>query len=288
MLYYPISKKKSFSIHSSLFNIYNQLHSSSNWQKWDADLKFKKILIDRQVKGKGFTIVTNSETINVIFYDAFTFNVSKANFNYYITLVPQKYDNNTKVIITYRSTLFSELFLNYSNSLVKKASINSLSTFIENPLFYNNINFKSTTIDGIDMMICSSTVYIKNQFAEMKDLVDSIYNQVPLNALKNPSKVYIQFLPFGNQIKILVGVAVKKPYISSTNLTYMHIPAQNALMVNYTGQYSQKTNTYAIVENYLHEHALKSATPPIEIYEKNAIPLNDTSKITAQILFSAY
>jgi len=272
-----------------MFNVYNQLNNAASWKKWDPDLTSTGTAAEQQLENKkGFIILTPSASTKVEFFDAFTFRVTKGNERYDIVLIPQKYDKATNVIVSFKSNLLYNLLPGIPGKWQKKTPVSDLKNYMESPLSYYGVDFKKTTIKDMDMMVYSTVVNPANQFTEMAKWAKKIPGLVPAAELADSNKIYLQLTPVNNELTMLIGVHVKKQLSPTKELTYMRIPARKAFTVDYNGKYNERQKIYDGIEKYLHEHMMKNIMQPIEVYTKNALPLNDTALVNTQIIFSVF
>jgi len=287
LFFYPVYQQESIDINRPMADVYNQLHEPENWIKWETHLKDKGNI--RQVIQKdGFSFATSSGAVQVKFLTSFIFGINDGGAIYDVVLLPQRYDRSTTVIIGFRKSLLFKIIPAFKRQLLKKTIVVELKNYLEHPSSYYGVNFKILSTTGMDMMVCQTVIDSVNRFTEIKKSAEKLLSLVPSAELENKDKIFLQITPSNKNLDMFVGVALKRQLPSNQGLTYMHIPAQKILVVSFNGLYANRRSLYTAAGRYIHDHSLRSAMPPIEIYDINGLPLSDTSRVDAQILFSAY
>jgi hypothetical protein len=286
--FFPVTQQVDIIINTSVFNVYNQLNNADSWKKWEADLKDANTINEPGDK-KGFKISTSSTIIKVSLLDALAFGIKKGDVNYVVVLDPQKYDRTTKINVIFGTNLLCSLLPGQTDKWLKRSSIADLKNYIENPSSYYGADFKKTELKGMNMMVTQTVVSPADQFTAMAKSVEKLRNLIPAD-LTVKDKIYVQTTPSnsGTRVNLLVGVHVKKPLPSSSELTYMHIPTGKALVVDYKGIYQDRLKIYDGIGTYLQDHLMNNTMQPIEVYQDNALPLNDTSRVNSQIIFRVF
>jgi len=287
--FYPVDQQVNVTINTSVFNVYNQLNNPDSWKKWDPDLRDANAINEPGDK-KGFKISTSSTTIEVRLLDALEFGIKKGDENYVVVLDPQKYDRTTKINVIFGTNLLCSWLPGQTDRWLKRSSIADLKNYIENPSSYYGADFKKTELNDMNMMVTQTVVSPADQFTSIAKSVKKLRNLVPADDRAVKDKIYIQITPSnsGTGLNLLVGVPVKKPLPSTNELTYMHIPTGKAFIVDYKGIYRDRLKIYDGIGTYLHDHVMKNTMQPIEVYQDNALPLNDTSRVNSQIIFRVF
>lgn len=288
-LLYQVNKQASVVINAPLLNVYKELYDTVNWKKWNTDLRDENNGRPKHYYNhSGFDISTLTNTVRVTFLDALTFGVKSNNKDFVVTLLPGKYDKSTTLLVKYKSKLLYTLWPLKADRELEHTVIDELKSYLENPTSYYGANFKKVRLSDMNMMVYKSIVDSLSLFQAIRQATKALFNRIPKDDLTDTNKIYAQFIPLNNHKIMFVGVPVKRQLTSFGNLTYMHIPAQRAIVSSFNGKYKERTKLYSGVNAYIHDHALKSAMEPIEVFSTDDLPLADTSQVNMQIIFSAY
>jgi hypothetical protein len=281
----PTTGRANITINAPMMSVYNQLNTPLAWKKWYAGAKDSASFHLQQQERRGFTLSISSASLQVNVINALTFGVTTQHITYYLSLTEQKYDKKTGITLDYETNLLSSFYPWEENRWLKKTALYNLKDYLESPSAYYGVSFIKVMTPERHMIVCKSVIKPVEIFEGIKKAVDIIRHTVPTRDLANKDNIFVQTSPAAGGLDLFVGVNVKqKPANDYPGLSYMHLYAMGALLVNYDGVYKNKRKIYTGMEGYLHDHGLKYTMLPIEIYRNDGLPADDTSRVKTDII----
>lgn len=290
-----VDQQKTVLIKSSFFNIFKELATPKNWQKWRPDLHTvyatdsSKITI-KKTPGV-FNITSPPVQVSVKIADA-QFNITDSSSNkgnsYSYLAVPAKLPTETFVTVYKSIPLYSFLAGLVSPPSLADTHIADLKNYMETDSLFYGIHIVKTTVPGDKLIVVIETVLSKDKLIAANKALTSLQDYLKLKNLKQVQPIIAQFLPVANDsTQFKVGIFVDKEVPSSAPINFERMPKGATLITTkYHGRFNERDKAYNAMHQYYSDHTLQSGILPFEFYLDNKLPLTDTDKVNIRINFS--
>lgn len=282
---YPVTRHEDIIINTSLQKVFVQLSTPSGWVNWHTGISDKNLTKDRSSE-KEFILQSRQGGVSVIAIDALAWKITEDGDDYIIELIPHKFDNKTTVRLTHRTGLLMSLLLDQKGDWLKKTSLISLKSYLENPIKYYGVNFIKAGTQDLNILVYRNKIKHDELFSEIQKGVKALKQQAGLHDTSGMDQIYLQRVSDEAGISLFVGIPLKvKPAHMLPGLEYLNLRASKALIVVYTGKFNGLSKVYQGIAEYQQDHYIRSRKQAIEIYDKQNLPLNDTTRVNTKITF---
>jgi effector-binding domain-containing protein len=294
----PFTPQKVIVIKASFYNTYQQLAKADNWKRWRVDLRqiqsrdSTKIL--EKAVANGFKISFNDFELNVIPANGYSFNIIENNngsiLEYTYSVLPQKLQDETKIIVTEKINVLSYVLNGFSNRLSSKTHITDFKNFMENASLYYGYEIIKTKVIDTDIIVLRKVVLAKNKFTEAAKNLDILKRYIAANGLKQTHPLIAQFFPkYNDSLQLNIGIPVNKKASAKSPVYFMEMPKNgNIYTLKFHGRFTDRHKAYAAMRRYISDRQIQMPTLPFEAYPNNRLPVNDTDYVNIQINFPSF
>jgi effector-binding domain-containing protein len=295
LVFVPFTRQRTFSIKASFFNTYQQLAKADNWKKWRKDLRKANLADSTKISYKpnsnGFKLNYPDNTLTVRIINGYTFSIYENNTpDYSYTVVPEKLQNVTSIIVTEKTNFVNRLFDLITKKSFSETHITDFKEFMEDPDLYYGYKIIKKKVTDTNIIVLKKVILAKNKFSEAAKTITALKQFIDLKGLKQTQPLIAQFFTKPNDsMQVNAGLPINKKTSASKPIAFMEMPQTgNLYTVRFQGKFKDRTKVYAAVKRYFNDRNLSMPILPFETYLDNKLPENDSDIVNIQINFTTF
>ncbi|MDB5132083.1 MAG: hypothetical protein JWR02_1832 [Mucilaginibacter sp.] len=293
----PVSQQQTVVIKASFFNVYKELASAGNWERWRPDIRkphqtdSTKIL--EKQNANEFTLNFSTTSLQVI-VNGYSFNVreyatdDELNYNY--TVIPEKLPNYTSVVVTEKVSLIRYLINLVSGKSLVETHIADLKNFMEDADLYYGYKITRRKVTDTNVVVLRKMVLSKNKFDEAAKTLIALKRFIDSKGLEQTQPLIAQFFTkSGDSSEVNVGIPINGKVVAHDPIAFMRMPQTGSLYtVKFRGKFKDRMKAYAALQRYFNDRQLAMPLPPFETYVDDKLPQNESDIINIQINFTTF
>jgi len=291
----PVTRKKTFSIKASFFNVYQQLAKPDNWGQWRSDLRplSGSGKISNTVSPGRFKITTNNINLDVQ-VQGYVFIIAAHDKNgsddYTYTVFPGKFSNITSVTVTETKGLLNYLFNRYATRQFANTHIDDLKSFMENNDLYYGFKIVKKRVTDTTIVVLRKAVLSKNKFTEAANTLAALKQYLFAHHLTQTQPLIAQFFDKNNDsTQVNIGLPVDKKTPVKYPVAFMEMPSTGYFYtVRFRGKFRDRLKAYGALRRYFSDRLMPIPILPLETYLDNKLPVTDSDEVNIQINFPTF
>jgi hypothetical protein len=298
-LFIPYEAQYQVKVRGEVTRVVEQISVTENLPRWMypfTELK-KDALKSGGTGAPALRSTTTEDKIDIAFVTPFSASVDYSKggkpVRFFYSFLPSEQEKGFTIVnVSYKKSLFNQLFpaTGYNDYGVK--SLNNLKSYIEDPLQLYGYDIKVTTVKDTSFLVKQITV----KKEELADKADALFAELIAFAEKNNGnftgvKIFHRERITKDEYDISAGIGVTKsfPVLAGNGIEYKMMPlGKNLLITTYTGLYGDIDKAYEAIDQFKKDNALSSMAISFEKIPDGVTRLSDSEMVRLEICYPIF